>query len=199
LKKVLEYKSQLQVFRQESDSFMNESDRSSLATKLKIGEVFSRLTRFLILSNNDVSEISDLLAASFKNRVISVSKGSDNPVLTEEQEEYIMYLNLPMTENKENQRMMRNFNLDDLSIFFIEYRTEESDAAAIEHQQLMRQCYRFLIKFVRGNLINQQKIRDNLESFLKDIDNHSLAQLLVYEIYKDNKNFLNLNAGKILR
>lgn len=99
-----------------------------MTIKLKIGEIFSRLTRFLVISNNDVSELSDMLAASFKNRVINVSKGSENPALTEEQEEYIMYLTLPMTENKENQRMMRNFNLDDLAIFFIEYRTEESDA-----------------------------------------------------------------------
>ena len=133
LKKVLEYKAQLQTYRQESDSFMNESDRQSLATKLKVGEIFQRLTRFLMLGNKEVSELSDMLGASFKNRVISASKGNENPVLTEDQEEYIMYLNLPMTENKENQRMMRNFNVDDLAIFFIEYRTEESDAATDEH------------------------------------------------------------------
>ncbi len=86
-----------------------------------------------MLGNKEVSELSDMLGASFKNRVISASKGNENPVLTEDQEEYIMYLNLPMTENKENQRMMRNFNVDDLAIFFIEYRTEESDAATEEH------------------------------------------------------------------
>jgi hypothetical protein len=53
--------------------------------------------------------------------------------LTEEQEEYVMYLNIPLTENKENQRLMRNFDMDDFGTFFIEYRTEESDAAAPEH------------------------------------------------------------------
>jgi hypothetical protein len=55
-----------------------------------------------MLSNKEVSELSDLLGASFKSRVISASKGNENPVLTEDQEEYIMYLNLPLTENKEN-------------------------------------------------------------------------------------------------
>lgn len=96
-----------------------------------------------------------MLVNSFKNRFLAAAKGEENPTLSEEQEEYIMYLNLPQTENKENQRMMRNFDMDDFAIHFIEYRTEESDAASPEHQQFMRQCYRFLIKFVRGNLINQ--------------------------------------------
>ena len=63
----------------------------------------------------------------------------------------------------------------------------------------MKQCYRFLIRFVRGNVLNQIKLRENLEAFLKDIDNHALAIQLVYEIFKDNKKFLNLNASKILR
>ncbi len=63
----------------------------------------------------------------------------------------------------------------------------------------MKQCYRFLIRFVRGNVLNQIKLRENLDSFLKDIDNHSLSIQLIYEIFKDNKKFLNLNASKILR
>lgn len=178
---------------------MNESDKFALAIKFKVGEIFGKLARFCLLSNQDVSELTDMVANSFKNRFINKMKGDENPVLAEEQEEYIMYLNLPQTENKENQRMMRNFDMDEFAVHFIEYRTEESDAQAAEHQQFMRQCYRFLIRFVRGNIINQQKIRDNLEAFLKDLDNHALAIMLVNEIFKDNKKFLNLNASKILR
>ena len=48
-------------------------------------------------------------------------------------------------------------------------------------------------------MLNQIKLRENLDSFLKDIDNHSLSIQLIYEIFKDNKKFLNLNASKILR
>jgi hypothetical protein len=86
-----------------------------------------------------------------------------------------MFLNIPVTENKENQRLLRNFDMDEYATYFIGYRTEESDAAAPEHINFMKHCYRFLIKFVRGNILNQQKLRENLEVFLKDIDNHSLA------------------------
>lgn len=155
LKKVLEFKAQLQIHKQESDSFMSESDKFSLAIKVKVGEIFGKLARFCLLSNEDVSELTDMVGFAFRNRFIAAAKGEENPALSEEQEEYVMYLNLPQTENKENQRMMRNFDMDNYAIHFIEYRTEESDAGTTEHQQFMRQCYRFLIRFVRGNLINQ--------------------------------------------
>ena len=110
-----------------------------------------------------------------------------------------MFLNLPHNENKENQRLLRSLEIDDFAVFFIKYRTEESDANEDEHIQFMHECYRFLIKFVRGNIINQSKLKESLDYFLKDLDNHALAIKLVYEIFKDNKKFLNLNAGKILR
>lgn len=119
--------------------------------------------------------------------------------LTPEQEDYIMYLTLPASENKENQRLMRSFDMDDFAIYFIRYRTEEKDAQVDEHIAFMKQCYRFLIKFVRGNVENQHKLREHLEDFLKDIEKHSLAILLIYEIFKDNKKFLNINASKILK
>lgn len=116
----------------------------------------------------------------------------EDETLTKEEEEFIMYLNLPLSENKENQRLMRSFDMDDYAIYFIRYRTEEKDALVAEHVIFMKQCYRFLIKFVRGNSQNQVKLREHLEDFLKDIDKHSLAILLIYEIFKDNKKFLNL-------
>lgn len=31
-------------------------------------------------------------------------------------------------ENKENQRLMRSFDMDDFATYFIKYRTEEKDA-----------------------------------------------------------------------
>lgn len=68
-----------------------------------------------------------------------------------------------------------------------------------EHIAFMKQCYRFLIRYVRGNVQNQQKLRENLDDYLKDLEKHSHAILLVFEIFKDNKKFLNLNASKILK
>jgi len=45
---------------------------------------------------------------------------------------------------------------------------------------------------VRGNQQNQNKLKESVPIFMKDIDKHSLAIKLVYEIFKDNKKFLNL-------
>jgi hypothetical protein len=74
---------------------MNESDKFSLAIKVKVGEIFGKLARFCLLSNEDVSELTDMVGNAFRNRFIAAVKGEENPALSEEQEEYIMYLNLP--------------------------------------------------------------------------------------------------------
>jgi hypothetical protein len=60
------------------------------------------------------------------------------PILTEEQEEFVMFMNFSVTENKENQRLLRNFDMDEFAVYFINYRTEESDAVVTEHIQFMK-------------------------------------------------------------
>jgi hypothetical protein len=49
-----------------------------------------------------------------------------------------MFLSIPVTENKENQRLLRNFDMDEYATYFIGYRTEESDAAIPEHISFMK-------------------------------------------------------------
>ena len=94
---------------------------------------------------------------------------------------------------------MLNFGMYDFALYFIKYRTEDKYTLGKEHQAMVKQCYRFLIRFVRGNRHSQGKLRDHLDAFLKDIEKYNLAIQLVYEIFKDNKKFLNLNASKILK
>jgi hypothetical protein len=75
----------------------------------------------------------DTLATRLKLTLAAAQTGTDMPILTEDQEEFVMFLNFSVTENKENQRLLRNFDMDDFAVYFINYRTEESDAAAAEH------------------------------------------------------------------
>ncbi len=110
-----------------------------------------------------------------------------------------MFLDQSRMENKENQRLMLNFGMYEFALYFIKYRTEDKVALTQEHQNMVKQCYRFLIRFVRGNRHSQSKLRDHLDAFLKDIEKYTIAIQLVYEIFKDNKKFLNLNASKILK
>lgn len=84
-------------------------------------------------------------------------------------------------------------------MFFIKYRVDRNSVNDPYHQQLIHQCYNFLVHFIKNNLQNQIKVHDNLEIFLRDIDKNPLICLLIYEMFKDNKKFLTLNVSKILR
>jgi hypothetical protein len=43
-----------------------------------------------------------------------------------------------MVENKENQRLMRSFAIEELALYFIKYRTEVSFTSIKEHVDLMK-------------------------------------------------------------
>ena len=64
---------------------------------------------------------------------------------------------------------------------------------------MIKQCYRFLIAYVRNNFQNQLTVYDDLDIFMRDFDKYQVATLLVYEIFKNNKKFLTLNVTKFLR
>jgi len=99
-------------------------------------------------------------------------------------------------QNKENQRIMRSFEMDQFPQYFIHYRTEAKDE---EHKAMIKQCYRFLIRYVHGNAENQVKLREYLDDFMKDIDNSPLAVQLVADIFRDNRKFLNMSSSKIFK
>ena len=101
--------------------------------------------------------------------------------------------------NKENQRLLGNFEIENLAMFFIKFRVDRSCVNDPQYQQLIYQCYSFLVAYVRHNLANQLKVHDNIEIFLRDIDKNPLISLLIYQMFKDNKKFLTLNVSKILR
>ena len=101
--------------------------------------------------------------------------------------------------NTENQRLLSSFGIENLAMFFIKYRVDKSSVNDPFYQQLIYQCYNFLVSYVKGNLQNQIKVHDNLDVFLRDIDKNPLICLLIYEMFKDNKKFLTLNVSKILR
>ena len=84
-------------------------------------------------------------------------------------------------------------------MFFIKFRVDRNAINDPSYQQLIHQCYNFLVNYVRGNLQNQIKVHDHIEIFLRDIDKNPLICLLIYQMFKDNKKFLTLNVSKILR
>ena len=101
--------------------------------------------------------------------------------------------------NRENQRLLGTFSIENLAMFFIKYRVERNQINDVLYQQLIHSCYYFLVMYVKNNIHNQIKVHTNLEIFLREIDKNPLICLLIYEMFKDNKRFLTLNVTKILR
>lgn len=178
---------------------MNSEDKIALENKERIAEIFTFLTRYCTVQNVrptsparvdtsggmrqkkasglDESPVSlDELIGKLKDEEYvreNLRPEDDSTIL--ENEEFIMFLDQTALENKENQKLMLNFGMYEFALYFIKFRTEDKIAATNEHQSMLKQCYRFLVRFVRGNRHNQGKLRDHLDAFLKDIDKHPLA------------------------
>lgn len=84
-------------------------------------------------------------------------------------------------------------------MFFIKYRVDRSQVNDPFYNDLIQECYKFLVFYVKDNFTNQFKVYSNLEIFLRDLDKNPLICLLIYEMFRDNKRFLTLNVSKILR
>lgn len=73
-------------------------------------------------------KLDDLLLKLKDDDYVRENLKPEDDSLTPEQEEYIMYLTIPLLENRENQRLMKSFDIDSFATYFIKYRTEEKDA-----------------------------------------------------------------------
>ena len=142
---------------QEAEMFMNESDKSSKEQKVRCAEIFTYLTRYCTVTNKvdtqksnvskmaglfgggvgkkgsaalqeEPEKLDDLLLKLKDDDYVRENLKPEDDSLTPEQEEYIMYLTIPLLENRENQRLMRSFDIDSFATYFIKYRTEEKDA-----------------------------------------------------------------------
>jgi len=102
--------------------------------------------------------------------------------------------------NKENQRLLRNLNVADYVIGLIKYRPIFAvHSPSEEHADLVRSAYSFLIKFCKGNPLNQIRLHDEIDVFLADLDRCPLSAFLVFEVFKNNKRFLTQYAAKPIK
>eukprot|EP00347_Sterkiella_histriomuscorum_P021853 403332539 len=220
LNKVKIYQSELKLYIQEAEEWMNKKEKNATHARCRVKEIFKYITHFCVNNNGvtlhsgrkprkqlakwliDKSQ-SNLLSGLISSSTIMKETAEDEQDAEdkqlEENEEFIMFLEFKNQENRENQRIMRNFQVQESAIYFISFRMELNASQNQDYINLIKQCYRFLIRFVRQNPANQSALRDNLDVFLKDIDKFTLAPLLIYEIFRDNKRLLNLNVSKILK
>lgn len=60
--------------------------------------------------------------------------------------------------NRENQRLLGSFGIENLAMFFIKYRVDRNQVNDPLYQQLIHSCYYFLVKYVTNNIHNQIKV-----------------------------------------
>ena len=76
------------------------------------------------------------------------------------QRDFILFEEVNQRQNKENQRLLGSFGIENLAMFFIKYRVDRNSVNDPVYQQLIHQCYHFLVMYVRDNLQNQIKVHD---------------------------------------
>ena len=67
---------------------------------------------------------------------------------------------------------MKSFGIVDVALSFIKQKVDRTTIRERNYQALINQCYKFLVVFVRKSFINQVKIYDDVDVFMKDIDKY---------------------------
>lgn len=114
-------------------------------------------------------------------------------------EDFILFDIDPVTPDTENQRLIYDFNIASIALYFIKQKVDRITINNQRYIDLISACYGFLVGYVRDNLTNQIQLYEDLDSIMRDSDKYQKATLLVYEIFKNNKKFLTLNVSKFLR
>jgi hypothetical protein len=70
------------------------------------------------------------------------------------QQDFILFENKNLARNKENQRLLGSFGIENLSMFFIKYRVDRNSINDPFYQQLIHQCYNFLVMYCKDNIQN---------------------------------------------
>ena len=119
--------------------------------------------------------------------------------IQETTDNFILFNMKPVRVNKESQKLMRDFKIAEIAINFIKIKVDRQTNNSKIYTALIKQCYRFLVAYVRKNYENQLRVYDDLDTFMSNFNTYQVATLLVYEIFRDNKKFLTLNVTKFLR
>jgi hypothetical protein len=64
-------------------------------------------------------------------------------------EEFILYEEFTGTISKENQKLLRNFKLAEIAIFFVSIRVDRDTNSNTHYVKMIKNIYYFLVGFVR--------------------------------------------------
>jgi hypothetical protein len=67
------------------------------------------------------------------------------------QKDFLLFHRIDSPVNTENQRLLGNFHIENLAMFFLKYRVERNSVNDPFYQKLIHECYTFLMNYVRQN------------------------------------------------
>ena len=66
-------------------------------------------------------------------------------------EKFILFNMTPKKANKEAQKLIRDFNIAEVALFIIKQKVDRQTSIHDDYKDLINECYKFLIAFVRNN------------------------------------------------
>jgi len=75
-------------------------------------------------------------------------------------ESFILYDDEPGVISKEVQRLLLNFNIAELAMFFVSQRVDRASNSNPLYLTMIKKCYLFLVSFARYNPQNQALLYD---------------------------------------
>lgn len=171
LGKVKTYHAELRRLIEDADQWLNKSNSQSKRAKRRVTEIFTFYAQICRAEPDEEEKAGetpqlDVLAAAglpaeepdaeqaaaqgdAPRRAVSASNAVQSKV---NQRDFILFEEVSQRQNKENQRLLGSFGIENLAMFFIKYRVDRNSVNDPVYQQLIHQCYHFLVMYVRDNL-----------------------------------------------
>ena len=107
------------------------------------------------LSDNDIEDNSVSGISDAPTELKSPTKIKEQKMRQVQMEEFILYEQFTGTISKENQRLLRNFKLAEVAIFFVvTIRVDRETNSNPRYTNMIKSIYCFLVGFVRQNKQN---------------------------------------------
>jgi len=138
---------------EEFDDWIVGEDPSSLSVRQRVSRDIAQLTDFCILRPGQKQ--TQILPENADLEQLYIIHGVPlNGKTKSTEEEYIVFNKLLMKEFPENQRLVKNQNIVPEIMKILTNRVTQQVADSEYYEKLIKQCYMFLIRFVRRSFSN---------------------------------------------
>ena len=147
LEKIKSYQSKLTSAQADSSFWLQKANEYGKDKKREVKNIFEELTELCELKNRVYSP--DRVPAR-RPTLPKFLSAADAKL----REDFILHDIEPIQPDGENQKLLRDFKLAQIAMFFIKQRVDRVTINDQHYIDLMQACYAFLVGYVRENLEN---------------------------------------------